>query len=185
MVYIGTIEGAVELRTKRLLLRTYCESDVPALARLLGAREIAATTLRIPHPYTESDARLFLLSQQSPASKYGMFELMTGDLVGGVGLVVEEQHKRAELGYWVGLPCWGKGYATEGAREMLRHGFEDLKLNRIFAGVFGGNQASARVLLKIGMKYEGTARQHFLKWGQFLDDECYGILVSEWKQPRS
>jgi RimJ/RimL family protein N-acetyltransferase len=171
----------VEFRTKRLLLRTYRESDISALVRLLGAREVAATTLRIPHPYTESDARLFLMSQQSPASKYGMFELATGELVGGAGLVAEEQHKRAELGYWVGVPYWGKGYATEGAREMLRHGFEDLKLNRIFAGVFGGNKPSSNVLLKIGMKHEGTARQHFLKWGQFLDDECYGILASDWK----
>ena len=88
---------------------------------------------------------------------------------------------RAELGYWVGVPYWGRGYATEAAREMLRHGFEDLKLNRIFAGVFGGNVASSNVLRKIGMQHEGTARQHFLKWGQFLDNECYGIIASDWK----
>jgi ribosomal-protein-alanine N-acetyltransferase len=171
----------MELRTKRLLLRAHCEQDIPALVRLLGAREVAATTLRIPHPYTEADARAFLEAQESPASKFGMFEISSGDLVGGIGLSVEERHRHAELGYWVGVPYWRKGYATEAADEMLRHGFEDLKLNRIFAGVFTGNPASEQVLRKIGFSHEGTMRQHFLKNGQFLDDECYGIVVGDWK----
>src|SRR5437879_3478321 len=116
----------MELRTKRLLLRPYREVDVPALTRLLGAKEVAATTLRIAHPYTKDDARAFLQSLASPASKFGMFTTPTNMLVGGIGLNVEEAHRRAELGYWVGVPFWGRGYATEGAREMLRHGFEDL-----------------------------------------------------------
>jgi RimJ/RimL family protein N-acetyltransferase len=170
----------MELRTKRLSLRPYREEDISTLVRLLGAREVAATTLRIAHPYSEEDARTFMTSLQSPASKFGMFELATDELIGGIGLNVEDPHRRAELGYWVGVPYWRRGYATEGAREMLRHGFEDLKLNRIYAGVFGGNPASEQVLRKIGMKHEGTARQHFQKWGQFLDDECYGILASDW-----
>src|SRR5512147_2131050 len=172
----------MEFTTKRLLLRAYREEDIPTLARLLGAREVAATTLRIAHPYTEDDARAFLEGLASPAAKVGMFEMASGNLVGGIGLNVEDLHRRAELGYWVGVPYWGRGYATEGAREMLRHGFEDLNLNRIYAGVFAGNPASERVLRKIGMKHEGTARQHFQKWGQFLDDECYGILASDWRE---
>ncbi len=171
----------MELRTQRLLLRKYREADIPSFVKLLGAREVAATTLRIPHPYTEADAREFLGSQVSPASKFGMFRIADGELVGGIGLSVEEAHHRAEIGYWVGFPYWGNGYATEGAREMLRHGFEDLKLNRIFAGVFGGNETSAKVLRKIGMKHEGTLRQHYCKWGKFLDDEEYAILASEWR----
>ncbi len=170
----------MELRTERLLMRKYSSEDIPSLVRLLNAQEVAATTLRIPHPYTENDAQALLKGTESPA-KFGMFEIATGQHVGGIGLSVDEQHKRAELGYWVGVPYWGRGYATEAAREMLRHGFEDLGLNRIFAGVFGGNHTSANVLRKIGMKHEGTLRQHYLKWGEFLDDECYGILAVEWK----
>ena len=170
----------MELRTKRLLMRKYREEDMPAIARLLGDRRVSATTLTIPHPYTEDDARKHVSSQQSPASKFGIF-IESGELVGGIGLSVEESHKRAELGYWVGVPYWGKGYATEAASEMLRHGFEDLKLNRIHAGVFRGNAASEQVLRKIGMKHEGTLRQHFLKRGEYLDDECYAILASEWR----
>ena len=171
----------IKLRTERLMLRLHREEDIPVLVRLLGAKEVAATTLRIPHPYTEADARAFLKAQESPASKFAIVEIASGELVGGIGLSVEERHMHAELGYWVGVPYWGKGYATEAAREMVRHGFEDIKLNRIFAGVFTGNPASEQVLKKIGFKHEGTLRQHFLKNGQYLDDECYGMLASEWK----
>jgi RimJ/RimL family protein N-acetyltransferase len=173
----------MELKTERLSLRKYREGDIPAMAALLGAREVAATTLRIPHPYTEAHAREFLEKQASRDGLhwFGMFLHDAGKLCGGIGLTVEEEHRRAELGYWIGLPYWGHGYATEGAREMLRYGFAHLKLNRIFAGVFGGNTTSERVLMKIGMKHEGTARQHFLKWGEYLDDEQYGILASEWR----
>jgi ribosomal-protein-alanine N-acetyltransferase len=170
----------MELKTKRLLLRPYRDEDIPVLAELLGAREVAENTLRIPHPYSEADAWAFVGAQESPASKFGMF-VESGELVGGIGLGVEESHKRAELGYWVGVPYWGKGYATEAAREVIRHGFEDLKLNRICAGVFGGNAASEQVLRKLGMKHEGTLREHFVKWGKFVDDECYAILASEWR----
>lgn len=175
----------VKLRTERLILRLHREEDVPVLVRLLGAKEVAATTLRIPHPYTEADARAFLKAQESPASKFAMVEIASGELVGGIGLTVEERHMHAELGYWVGVPYWGRGYATEAAREMVRHGFEDIRLNRIFAGVFTGNPASEQVLKKIGFQHEGTLRQHFLKNGRYLDDECYGILASDWHSHRN
>jgi len=151
------------------------------LVRLLGAKEVAATTLRIPHPYTEADARAFLGAQESPASKFAIVENASGELVGGIGLSVEESHMHAEIGYWIGVPHWGKGYATEAAREIVRHGFEDIRLNRIFAGVFTGNPASEQVLKEIGFKHEGTLRQHFQKNGTFLDNECYGILASDWR----
>lgn len=173
----------MEMRTERLHLRKYREEDIPAMVALLGAREVAATTLRIPHPYTETHARAFLgrLASNEGSHWFGVFLGGTRELCGGIGLTVEVEHRRAELGYWIGVPYWGCGYATEASREMLRYGFEDLKLNRIFAGVFGGNSASENVLRKLGMKHEGTARQHFLKWGQYLDDEQYGILASEWR----
>ena len=64
---------------------------------------------------------------------------------------------------------------------MLRHGFQDLELNRIYAGVFSGYVALEQVLRKTGMKHEGTLRQHYVKCGDFLDDECYGTLGSEWR----
>ena len=99
-----------------------------------------------------------------------------GQLCGGMGLHPEMQHRRAEIGYWIGVPFWGNGYATEAAREVVRYGFERLNLNRIFATHFKGNEKSGRVLEKIGMRHEGCIRQGVLKSGKFIDLEMYSIL---------
>jgi RimJ/RimL family protein N-acetyltransferase len=174
----------VQLQTQRLLLRSYEEADVPKLIPLLNAKEVVITTLRIPHPYTEQDAREFVKGseEQEPQTRFGIFDAKTGEFYGGAGLIPEPQHSRAELGYWIGHPYWGRGYATEAAREVVRYGFEELKIHRIFAGVFEGNATSARVLEKIGFQYEGTLRKHYFKWGKFLDNLSYGMLAEEWER---
>ncbi len=172
-----------DLRTERLLLRDFRKDDIPDIVRLAGAREVAATTLRIPHPYTQTDAESFLRMRNEAGFGYSfaITLLPSGELCGGVGLHPDAVHPRAELGYWIGVPYWGCGYATEAARAVLDFGFRELKLQRIFAHHFAGNQASARVLQKIGMKHEGCSRRHIEKWGQLLDLENYGILAAEWR----
>ena len=172
------------LQTERLTLRPYSLSDIPALLPLIGAREVAATTLRIPHPYTESDAREFIARAQQNLSggsglRLGIILRESDALCGGVGLEIEADHRRAELGYWIGVPFWGKGYATEASRALVDYGFGTLGLHRIFASHFANNPASARVLRKIGMRYEGSLRAHVLKWGEFLDLEMYGMVGSD------
>lgn len=171
-----------ELRTERLLLRDFRPDDIPALVLLAGAREVAATTLRIPHPYTEEHAKQFLEMRQDAKFGYSfaITLLGTGELCGAVGLHPDPVHPRAELGYWIGVPYWGHGYATEAARAVLDFGFRELKLQRIFAHHFQGNLASARILQKVGMKHEGCQRRHIEKWGQVLDLENYGMLRTEW-----
>lgn len=170
------------LETARLKLRPYTAADIPELLPLVGAREVAATTLRIAHPYTEQDARAFLELAQDPDKIWLAITLRSGGhQVGGIGLRVDQQHQHAELGYWLGTDHWGYGFATEAAREMLRYGFKDLKLHRIFASHFGHNPASGRVLQKIGMRYEGCQRQHLRKWDQFVDSELYGIVRQDWE----
>jgi RimJ/RimL family protein N-acetyltransferase len=94
-------------------------------------------------------------------------------------LEIEPAHRRAELGYWIGVPHWSRGYATEAARAALHYGFETLQLERIFASHFRHNPASGRVLKKLGMRHEGCLRAHILKWGEFVDLEAYGLLRSE------
>ncbi len=172
------------LHTERLTLRYYEQSDIPALTRLAGAREVAATTLRIPHPYSESDAQAFLAIADEDHANDRCLHLAialrdTAALCGGVGLRFEADHRRAELGYWIGVPHWGKGYATEAAREVVNYGFGTLGFQRIFAGHVAGNSASAGVLRKIGMHHEGRQRAHILKWGEFLDLELYGMLATD------
>lgn len=170
------------LETLRLRLRSYTEADIPELLPLIDSREVAATTLRIAHPYTEQDARAFLELAKDPDKLWLAITLRcNGRQIGGIGLRLDRQHQHAELGYWIGVPYWGHGYATEAAREMLRYGFEELAVHRIFASHFKHNRASGKVLKKVGMQYEGCQREHLHKWDRFVDSELYGILRREWE----
>jgi RimJ/RimL family protein N-acetyltransferase len=173
--------NSVLIETPRLQLGQLSESDIPELVPLIGAREVAATTLRIPHPFEEKHAREFLAGvPKENELRLGIRLRADARLVGGMGLHPDAQHNRAELGYWIGFPHWGNGYATEAAQAVVRYGFEHFKLNRIFAGHFGHNSESGKILRKIGMKHEGCMRQHVLKWGEYVDLEMYAILLEEW-----
>jgi ribosomal-protein-alanine N-acetyltransferase len=170
------------LETSRLKLRRYSEGDVAELLPLIGTPEVAATTLRIAHPYTEQHAREFIASSQDADKIWLAITLRSdGHQIGGIGLRLAPQHEHAELGYWLAVAYWGKGYATEAAQEMLRYGFEDLHLHRVSASHFKHNPASGRILLKLGMRHEGCQREHLRKWDRFIDLELYGILRQEWR----
>ena len=92
------------LETARLRLRPYSEADIPELLPLIGVREVAATTLRIAHPYTEQDAKEFLALTLEPGKVWLATTLrIEGRQIGGVGLRVDDQHQNAELGYWLGV----------------------------------------------------------------------------------
>lgn len=172
------------LQTDRLVLRPYSLADVADLVRLAGAREVARTTLRIPHPYHEQDAIEFIASSQAEAdvgacTRFAVTLRADGQFCGGVGLRIEAAHQHAELGYWLGVPYWGRGYATEAARAVVDYGFETLGLHRVYASCFAHNEASARVLKKIGMRYEGCQQSHIRKWETFHDLEMYGMVEIE------
>lgn len=172
------------LQTTRLTLRPYALSDLSALIPLIGAREVAATTLRIPHPYSESDARQFIASAQQSLLDGSEVRLAiilreSDALCGGVGLRLEPDHRRAELGYWIGVPYWGHGYATEAAAALVEYGFATLQLNRIYASHITKNPASGTILRRLGMQHEGILRGHNLKWEEFHDIEMYGMLASD------
>jgi ribosomal-protein-alanine N-acetyltransferase len=142
--------------------------------------------LQIPHPYSEIAAEAFLTkaAEDYRAGRSVSFAIAlasTGELCGAVGLRIADAHGHAELGYWIGVPFWGKGYATEAAAAAVAFGFETLHLNRIFAHHFAGNTGSQRVLEKIGMRHEGRFRQHIRKWDRFIDIENYGMLASEFR----
>jgi L-fuculose-phosphate aldolase len=173
-------DGRPTLRTDRLVLRPFEAADAPAVRRLAGAREVADNTLTIPHPYPEGEAEAWIAGHPD-AFRNGdlvIFAITTAGegLVGAVGLMLERETGIGELGYWIGVPYWGRGYATEAARAVVRYGFETLALNRIAARAFCRNPASSRVLRKIGMSHEGTQRKSLPKCGELLDTELYAIL---------
>jgi RimJ/RimL family protein N-acetyltransferase len=169
------------ITTERLVLRPFTLADAPTVARLAGDRQIAATTIRIPHPYTLADAESWIGSHQELFEEGRSLPLAVtgrdgGELVGAVGLETVHEHRRAELGYWIGKEYWNRGYASEAAAAMVRFGFESLGLNRIFAHYFRGNDASGRVLAKAGLRPEGRARAFVRKWVRFVDGELVGVV---------
>ena len=176
--------GMPVLTTTRLRLRPFVLADAAEVQRLAGAREIAETTLRIPHPYPDGVAEGWILShdgawERGDELNLAITRLEDAVLVGAIGLALALPDARAELGYWIGVPYWGRGYATEAARAVVAFGFGVLHLERIHACHFGGNLASGRVLAKAGLAHEGTQRRHVVKWGRTEDLELYGVLREE------
>jgi RimJ/RimL family protein N-acetyltransferase len=142
--------------------------------------------LRIAHPYTEQHAREFLaMTHDKDKIWLAITSRADGRLCGSAGLRLEPEHQRAELGYWIGVPYWGNGYATEAAQAMLQYGFDVLKLHRVSASCMTHNPASGKILLKLGMRHEGCLREHQCKWGEFVDVDCYGILREDWERSRT
>jgi len=162
------------------MLNHFSEADIPELDPLIGAREVAANTLRIPHPYEERHAREFLARvAKEHELRLAIRRRSDGRICGGIGLHPDIQHLRAELGYWIAVPYRGNGYATEAARAVVWHGFDQFKLNRIFASHFKDYEAYGKILRTIGMKHEACMRQAILKGGNFIDVEMYSILREE------
>ena len=170
------------LRTARLVLNGFEPEDAADLTLLAGDRDIADTTLAIPHPY-EMDHALGWIGNQRRESARGRaanfaIRLSAGSpLIGCVGLRdVDPEHLQAELGFWIGKPWWSQGYASEAAAAAVRFGFEALGLNRICAHHMVRNPAAGKVLQHIGMQREGVLRQRVRKWGIFEDVVLYAIL---------
>ena len=184
---MGNPPALPELRTERLLLRSFRAEDAPAVQRLAGAFEIADTTLLIPHPYPDGLAEKWISGHATALANgeslvFAVTEAATGQLCGSIGLMISKEHAKAEMGYWIGVPFWGKGYATEAGRALLEYGFGQWNLNRIFALHFCRNPASGRVLAKLGLRHEGRLRQHIKKGDGFEDVECWGLLRLDWTE---
>ncbi len=176
------------LVTDRLLLRPFTIADAPEVQRLAGEYDVASRSLAIPYPYPDGVAEAWIATHRPGFEKgmhavYAVTRSGNGDLVGAAGLVeVNRRHGRAELGYWVGRPYWGRGYATEAARAVIEYGFSVLGLHRICATHFSWNTASGRVMEKCGMVHEAHLREHVRRQGVFEDLDLWGILDDEWRE---
>jgi RimJ/RimL family protein N-acetyltransferase len=172
------------IHTARLVLRPPEPSDAPAIRRLANDVDIARNTLTIPHPYPEGAAEswIAMVTEKWAEGNHAAFAICdrtSGELRGVIGLRIERDQQRAELGYWIGKPFRGQGLAGEAARAVLDYGFAALELERIYAAHFPWNPASGRVLEKAGMRREGTLRGHVQKNGARIDLQFFGILRAE------
>ena len=146
------------LATARLRLRAPSHADAPAMTLLANNLRVAENTSRLPHPYGLADAEAFI-TQASAAKPETTFAvtLADGTLIGMCG-VAQLFGEDPEIGYWLGQPYWGQGYATETARAVIDYAFEDLRLERLEAGARVSNPASRRVLEKCGFQWTGVKR---------------------------
>lgn len=180
-------EDLPRLETERLVLRPFDTGDGGVVERLAGAREVADTTLTIPHPYPPGGGAKWIAAHAAAWSSRENLTLAVcnraapRELLGAISLRLSIAHSHGEVGYWIGLPNWGKGFATEAARALTTYAFAELELHRVQGRHFTRNPASGRVMQKLGMRLEGIHRDAYFRWGRFEDVAAYAILAPEWK----
>ncbi len=177
----------MERYTARLLLRDFREDDWPAVlayqSNPLYLRYYAWTE-RTPEA-VQAFVRRFVEQQwQQPRTRFQLAIVLpaTGRLIGNCGIRKDSPDaQEAEIGYEVDPAYWGRGYATEAAREMVAFGFNELGLHRVSSWCVADNTASAHVLEKLGMRLEGRLREKEYFKGRWWDVFLYGILKGEWE----
>jgi RimJ/RimL family protein N-acetyltransferase len=143
------------LETERLVLRAPRLEDAKAVAQLANDRRIAEYTARIPHPYALADAENFIASVNRADGEIAFLITREGVVLGACGIGMSER-EAPDLGYWLGVPFWGHGYATEAVRAVIDHAFADLGYEALGAGARVTNPASRRVLEKCGFQWTGV-----------------------------
>ena len=146
------------LETERLVLRAPRLGDAKAIAVRANDRRVAENTARIPHPYRTGDAEDFISSANLGNETLFVVALRGGKsdtVIGACGFTQVDRHP-PEIGYWLGVKYWGKGYATEGVRALIDHVFTDLDCEAIHSSARVTNPASRRVLEKCGFQWTGA-----------------------------
>ena len=172
----------MELEDKNIRLRPLHYNDRENLARLANNKKIWKVLRDLfPYPYTIKDAENFIDMVKTHESMITFAIEYHHEFAGVISLIVQQDvyRKSAETGYWIGEPFWGKGIATSALGLLTEYGFKELKLKRIFASVFEGNEASYRVLEKCGYKHEGTFRKAVFKNKHLIDELRFARLSEE------
>ncbi|WP_072371106.1 GNAT family N-acetyltransferase [Hyphomicrobium sp. NDB2Meth4] len=144
------------MRSQRLTYRPIDARDASRIAVLAGDWDIARMTARIPHPYSLVDADQWISSIES--DEFVRAVERDGELIGAVGYI-QRDAEQAEIGYWIGKPWWGNGYATEAASALMDFCFGEAGFKRLTCGHFIDNSASARVIKKLGFRRVGSDQQ--------------------------
>ncbi len=171
-----------KIKTDRLILDQIKITDIPDIVAYAGNVKIVENTRTMPHPYREEDAIAWInmANEGFKAKNNYIFAIRSKenlDFMGGIGLTLDVQNNRAELGYWQAEPFWNQGFTTEAVKGILKFGFEALNLNKIIAVYLTTNEASGRVMIKNGMIKEAEFKDHDLKKGRTIEDNTYVSLI--------
>lgn len=175
------------LTTDRLTLRFLGVRDIPALFAMYSDPEVVRYWSSAP--WTElvqaetSMARTLDGYRNGETLRMGIALTATGELVGECNLRdFYAQNRRAEIGYALARPHWGKGYLTEALTAFINHAFGPMQLNRIEADIHPDNVASAKSLDRLGFRQEGLLRERWIVGDEVSDTAFYGLLASDWKK---
>lgn len=174
--------------TERLVLRPWTEEDAEDLYRYASHPNVGPITGWPAHTSVK-ESRQIIRDVLSASENYAVVPKSVGHPVGSIGLMVGAAsniglpNTEAEIGYWIGVPYWGQGLIPEATREIMRHGFEDLELQRIWGGYFDGNEKSKRVLEKCGFRYHHTEEDVPCRIGGLLRTEHFTCITRhEWRK---
>jgi len=152
----------MQLETKRLILRSWLESDAECLYNYAKNPDIGPIAGWPVHTSIEN-SREIIKNVLSADETYAVCLKKDNKAIGSVGLMIGNASSNldlpdteAEIGYWIGVPFWGQGFIPEAVQELLRHGFKDLRLLKIWCAYFHGNMKSKRVQEKCGFTYHHT-----------------------------
>ena len=160
------------LYTERLILRPWEESDAESLYEYAKNPEVGPIAGWPVHTSVEN-SREIIRDVLSAEETYAVCLREDNKAIGSAGLMIGEHsnldlpEEEGEIGYWIGVPFWGRGLIPEAVQELIRHGFEDLKLKRLWCGYFDGNIKSRRVQEKCGFVYHHTNKDIYWK---LMDD---------------
>ena len=144
--------GIILITTERLILKKLADPEKERLVNLIGDFRVSISLSRVPYPYTMEDAIRWVEIVREQDLNLNIF--LNNNLIGGVGLTPSD-NDFCELGYWLGVEYWGRGYATEACRGLLHYAETDTSHRRFKADVHTGNFASSNVLEKVGFQQVG------------------------------
>ncbi|QDY99895.1 GNAT family N-acetyltransferase [Nitratireductor mangrovi] len=172
------------LVTERLVLRPPHQDDVPELVELANERRIAEMLGRMPHPYGEMEARAFVATtrRRNDGCTYAVTNADNGAFIGCAGL--NDTPRGLEIGYWIGGPYWGRGYATEAAHALVDLAFRATAIDTLHASCRVVNSASRRVIHKCGFQYCGQGMLNSIAAGQ-VPVERYQLDRKTWVSLRT
>lgn len=170
------------LVTKRLILDQIKPVDIPDIVSYAGNIKIVENTRTMPHPYHEEDAISWMnMANQGFKNRDNYIFAMrfrdTHAFIGGIGLTLDLDNNRAELGYWLAEDFWNLGFTSEAVQAILQFGFEVLNLNKIIAAYVTTNKASGKIMIKNGMTKEAEFKNHDIKKDHTVVDGKYVSLI--------
>lgn len=172
--------------TERLVLRPAHEEDIEQMALLANNLNVARMLARLPHPYTRERAVEFIPLAASGAVGQFVYAITLAETGEFIGCTTLHDHKYGpgyEIGYWLGEPYWGKGYATEATVALIDLSFRTLSLEQIYISAQSRNAGSRRVIEKCGFKHTGSAIG-FSGIDGDIPVECYVMTRQQWLELR-